>query len=248
MAELIITLTSRLSSRMRTDIRVGTSGYTYFWNPGKPSPFKWYVSQGFRTVEVNASFYRFPRESWVKAWMRDSPEDFNFSIKVHRSITHLSRLGPKSLRFWERFVETLKPMRERIVFWLFQFPENFKPTYDNLLRIKIFMKETGLKGSAVMEFRDIGWWKMRGEVEKAGVIFCSVDAPELPREILSSNKTLYLRMHGRTEWYAYNYGDEELEELAEKIKKIDAERKYVYFNNDHGMLENALKLMRMLEG
>jgi len=47
--------------------RVGTSGYTYSWNPGKPSPFEWYISRGFKTVEINASFYRFPRRSWAIA-------------------------------------------------------------------------------------------------------------------------------------------------------------------------------------
>jgi uncharacterized protein YecE (DUF72 family) len=48
------------------EIRIGTSGYTYSWNKGKFDPFMWYVSQGFNSVEINASFYRFPAESWIR--------------------------------------------------------------------------------------------------------------------------------------------------------------------------------------
>lgn len=57
------------------EIRIGTSGYTYTWNKGKPDAFKWYVSQGFNSVEINASFYRFPAENWVKNWQSKSPKD-----------------------------------------------------------------------------------------------------------------------------------------------------------------------------
>ncbi|MCS7126152.1 MAG: DUF72 domain-containing protein [Aigarchaeota archaeon] len=227
--------------------RVGTSGYSYFWNPDRRSPFKWYVMQGFKTVEINASFYSFPRKSWIINWLRNSPREFDFSIKVHRSITHLSRLGPKSLKIWEKFYQILKPLEEKISFWLFQFPEYFKPTHENLLKIKAFINDTGLGNSAVFEFRDSRWWNMRSIIEGLGAVFCSVDAPSLPREIYSSNNVVYLRMHGRIDWYAYSYSDRELEELAEELIKIDCEKKYVYFNNDHGMLENALKMRYLLE-
>ena len=227
--------------------RVGTSGYTYFWNPGKPSPFKWYVSKGFKTVEINASFYRFPQKAWVSTWVRDSPQDFDFSIKVHRSITHRSRLGPSSPKLWERFVETLKPMQKKITFYLFQFPEFFRPSYENLLKVKSFVKDTALEGLAVMEFRHQGWWDYTREVERCGAIFCSVDAPGLPRALVPSNDTIYLRMHGRETWYAYSYSDRELREVANKLLGLKVAREYVYFNNDHGMLENAVKLMNLLE-
>ena len=227
--------------------RVGTSGYTYFWNPGKPSPFKWYVSRGFRTVEINASFYRFPQRSWVSTWLRDSPGNFDFSVKIHRSITHRSRLGPSSPRLWEKFLDTLRPMLEKISFFLFQFPEYFRPSRENLLKVKSFVKDMELEGIAVVEFRHPGWWNLIKEIEHSGAVFCSVDAPDLPRSLVLSNDAIYLRIHGRTAWYAYRYSDHELEELAEKLIKLRAQRTYVYFNNDHGMLENAVKMMKLLE-
>ncbi|MGA7368230.1 MAG: hypothetical protein WBX01_03810 [Nitrososphaeraceae archaeon] len=45
-----------------SSIRIGTSGYTYSWNERRPSPFKWYINQGLNSVEINASYYRFPKE------------------------------------------------------------------------------------------------------------------------------------------------------------------------------------------
>lgn len=78
-------------------IRVGTSGYSYFWNKGKPTTFKWYCNQGFSTVEVNISFYRFSMPNWIKTWKK-CPPSFGFSIKVHRSITHYKKLTKNSIR------------------------------------------------------------------------------------------------------------------------------------------------------
>jgi Protein of unknown function DUF72 len=54
--------------------------YIYAWNKAKPDAFNWYISHGFNSVEINASFYRFPAESWVKNWQSKSPQDFTFSI------------------------------------------------------------------------------------------------------------------------------------------------------------------------
>jgi uncharacterized protein YecE (DUF72 family) len=100
------------------------------------------VSQGFNSVEINASFYRFPAESWVKNWQNKSPKDFTFSIKVHRSITHYNRLkGKRSVELWQRFRRTLEPIIEKIDFWLFQMPPNYNYNQENMDRIRSFFKD-----------------------------------------------------------------------------------------------------------
>ncbi len=70
-----------------------------------------------------------------------------------------------------------------------------------------------------------------------------MDAPLLPNKIINSSGTIYLRMHGRTEWYSYIYTNKELDSLANSLKNSGAESAFVYFNNDIGMLENALYLL-----
>ncbi len=227
-------------------VKVGTSGYSYFWNLGVPTPFEWYIKQGFNTVEINASFYRFPSSSWIKAWSK-APPGFDFSVKVHRFITHYARLSEKAVKLWHTFKGLFKPIEDRVAFWLFQMPQSFTPTEKNFKRLNAFFNTLQLGSAAVLEFREPSWWSVKGVLEEIGVLFCSVDAPSLPREMVCLRGVLYLRLHGREEWYAYVYSRSELEEIAERVKKMGAERAYIYLNNDLAMLDNGKLLMELLD-
>jgi len=93
------------------------------------------------TLEINGSFYRFPTESWTNNWKKVSGEKFMFSIKVHRSITHYTRLkGNKSVQLWKRFKKSVGPIEDKVLFWLFQMPSTFKFNQENLERLTIFCK------------------------------------------------------------------------------------------------------------
>ena len=236
-------------------VRIGTSGYTYSWNKGKPTPFKWYIHQGFNSIEINYSFYRFPTFSSVNMWQINSPRDFTFSIKVHRSITHYNRLKqPRSIELWEDFLKIFEPIEDKIDFWLFQMPGNFKLKPENLERIKSFFKGENIvkrivtRKKAVIEFRDPSWWDESSlkEIEKTGIAICSLDAPALPNKILASNDVLYLRLHGSEIWYSYVYPEEALNKIVSRVTATRARRKAIYLNNDHGMLKNGLFLMKLL--
>ncbi len=218
-------------------VHVGTSGYSYSWNLGKS--LKWYIEQGFKTVEINSTFYGFPSSNMIIKWS-DTPETFIFSIKVNRSISHFSKL--KNLDLWERFVKLFGPMNSKIRFWLIQMPPGYKASDSNIQNVISFIKATGDK-RIVMEFRDASWWGVSNKVMDAGAIFCSVDAPELPSTIVNSCGTAYMRIHGRTGWYSYTYSQEELDSIANHLKKSGSESAFIYFNNDAGMLENALYLL-----
>jgi uncharacterized protein YecE (DUF72 family) len=225
-------------------IRIGTSGYTYPWNEGRNAPFKWYTSQGFNTVEINASFYRFPTESWLKIW-RTAPDDFTFSIKVHRAITHFSKLKKdRSFELWERFRRSLEPLEDKIDFWLFQMPPSYKYKQENLGAIKDFFEGINLGNKAVVEFRDPSWWNNIKQIAHTGVVFCSVDAPGLPDNFAAINNATYLRLHGSDKWYDYVYSQKELDKILLRIKKLKVDKKVIYLNNDHGMLENGRYLVK----
>lgn len=227
---------------MSSLIGIGTSGYTYFWNEANPTPFKWYINQGFNSVEINASFYRFPSQSWVKTWLT-APKDFSFSIKVHRSVTHYTRLKNRSLELWNRFRQSLESLEKKIDFWLFQMPSNYKYKQENLEAIRAFFEKTNLQNKAVIEFRDSSWWEAVKEITNIGIVFCSVNAPGLPHNLMSTNGAAYLRLHGSTEWYNYIYSEKELDNILSRIKKLKADKKMIYLNNDHGMLQNGRYLL-----
>ena len=233
----------------KSAIRIGTSGYTYSWNEKRPSPFTWYVKQGFNSVEINASYYRFPMESWVNTWRASAPQDFTFSIKVNRSITDYLRLkGERSLDLWNRFSKTLEGINNKIDFWLFKMPRTFKYTEQNMETVKVFFERSELtintNTRAVIEFRDQSWWEAIDRIGDLGIVFCSVDAPGLPRTINATSKSIYLRVHGYKEWYRYIYSQRELDEILTSVLNLNAEKKAIYLNNDHGMLQNGLYLLK----
>jgi uncharacterized protein YecE (DUF72 family) len=58
---------------------------------------------------------------------------------------------------------------------------------------------------------------------------------------------MYLRVHGYKEWYRYIYSQAELNTMISSIKKLKAYKKAIYLNNDHGMLENGLYLLKHLK-
>lgn len=238
---------------MEPKIRIGTSGYSYSWNKAKPDAFEWYIGQGFNSVEINYSFYRFPQVTSIKLWRAKAPKDFTFSIKVHRSVTHYNRLKkPRSIQLWDEFLKNFEPLENKIDFWLFQMPANFKFKPENLERVKSFFNNESImhqiisRKKAVIEFRDSSWWNEQAlkEIEKAGIVFCSVDAPSLPNEIITTSNAIYLRLHGTKTWYNYLYPEKRLKEIVSDMLGKQAQKKAIYLNNDHGMLENGLFLMK----
>ena len=115
---------------------MGTSGWSYDWNP---DGLEWYVSSsGLNAVELNASFYRFPRASTVRRWSRVG-EGIRWAVKVHRGVTHTRRLSRSSLDLWERFRDLFSPMDRLIDFYLFQMPPGFSRTPENEERVEEYM-------------------------------------------------------------------------------------------------------------
>ena len=93
-------------------IRVGCSGWNYahwrngvFYPPRCPAR-RWlaYYAERFETVEVNATFYRLPRESSVARWVDETPGDFVFAVKASRYL----RVATDD-DFGPRVVESLAP-------------------------------------------------------------------------------------------------------------------------------------------
>ena len=80
------------------NFRVGTSNVTV---PGNKNTFPpafqltsrlHYYSSIFNTVEVNSCFYKTPMLSTFKKWAQDVPDNFQFSLKLSKEITHVKDL------------------------------------------------------------------------------------------------------------------------------------------------------------
>ncbi|MEM1858287.1 MAG: DUF72 domain-containing protein, partial [Desulfurococcaceae archaeon] len=79
-----------------------------------------------------------------------------------------------------------------------------------------------------------------------GVVTVSIDAP-IASWIVSVKDIIYLRMHGREVWYGYDYSRDELLDIAKRIAELSPRKVYVFFNNNHWMLNNARLMKRILE-
>jgi len=226
---------------------VGTSGWMYDWNLG--GNFDWYARHSrLNAVELNASFYRFPFRNQVASWARKG-RGLRWSVKVHRSITHLRKLSSAALDTWRKFRDLFAPLDPYIDFYLFQMPPSFAKSDASMERVASFARATGLGARFAIEFRHTSWFSddtiefCRG----LGITVVSVDAPPpIGTWVARSSDAIYLRMHGRTAWYAHEYSREELEDVARRVVELEPERIYVFFNNDHWMLENAREMMEIL--
>ncbi|ACP35736.1 protein of unknown function DUF72 [Sulfolobus islandicus Y.G.57.14] len=214
-------------------IFVGTSGWTYDWNDD--GTLEWYVkNSGLNAVEVNMSFYRYPTRKQVERWSKF--KEIRWIVKVNRRITHMKRL--KDFQSWKEFqqiVDSLNPD-----FYLFQLPPTFKRNSENEKRVFQFAEV--LKDKMAVEFRDIQWYLKPLNVT---CVIVSIDSP-IGTYVIKNNDYIYLRLHGRDVWYTYDYSEKELKELADKIISLNPKYVYVFFNNNHWMLDNGRYMLKIL--
>lgn len=228
------------------EIYVGTSGWLYDWNEG--ASLDWYVEEsGLNAVELNASFYRFPYRNQVKSWFIKG-KNLKWSIKVHRSITHVRKFSEKSIDTWNKFFDLFKTMDNIIDFYLFQLPPNYTCKKENLEKIAYFNAHVKLGSRMAVEFRHESCFndQVLRWAEENNLTLVSIDAP-IATWLIVTNEIIYLRMHGRGAWYGYEYSEKELNEIAERVINLKPRKIYVFFNNNHWMLENARYMKKILE-
>jgi len=253
------------NEKKRGRFLIGTSGWVYshwqgiFYPENLPAKNKLkYFSQHFKTTEINYSFYHLPRPSTYQNWYKQVPADFIFAVKASRFITHIKRLK-RIKEAWQQFIENALNLKEKLGPILFQFPPSFKITEENIKRLENFLKV--LKGDSLkfkvyslrfaMEFRHESWCneKTYKLLEKYNCAWVIADSPSYPRADVATADFVYIRLHGSKVLFSSKYTKNELNSLAEKIKRwlkqnLDI---YCYFNNDfHGYaIENAKELLKL---
>jgi len=241
-------------SEVKTSIHVGCSGWFYWkWRgvfyPEMLPTAEWfsYYARRFRTVEINASFYSWPTEANVKAWLRAAGRRrFVYTVKVCELITHIKRFqGTKSLV--RDFGVVADILGERMGCFLFQLPPSYRYT---AARLKTILSHLDHSRRNVVEFRQPSWWNedVFAAFRNTGTIFCSCSAPRLPDTLVRTADDIYVRFHGTKRWYRHDYSSEELASWAAHIKASGAKTSWIYFNNDYNAYatRNARRLARLL--
>jgi uncharacterized protein YecE (DUF72 family) len=193
-----------------SDIRIGTSGYSFpdwvgpFYPPGiDRSKMLDYYARHFAAVEVNATYYRIPPPGTLRAMERKTPPGFQFVVKTHHDMTHERSLEPDLYRAFARAVEPVAAAG-KLHGLIAQFPFSFRRTEENvafLAELKRRLPDVPL----FAEFRHRSWVEdgIWDRLEEAGIGYVSVDEPDLPglvppiAHVTDSLGIGYVRMHGR---------------------------------------------------
>lgn len=235
---------------------IGCSGFHYkHWRGSfypQDLPVKhWfdYYCKHFNTLELNVTFYRFPRLSTLRDWYERAPEDFIFSVKVPRAITHFKKLNNTTQMLGDFYALIREGLQEKTGCVLFQFPPNFS---CNEMHVQRLIDCVDPSFQNVAEFRHTSWWNAE-VIQRLGqhqIAFCGMSYPEFPQDPIGNTRHLYYRFHGQSELYASDYADDELRKMiAESTSLPGVEECYFYFNNDirgHAVT-NAMRMITYIK-
>lgn len=233
---------------------IGCSGFHYkewkgIFYPEKLAQKNWfeYYSRHFNTLELNVTFYRFPRLAFLEDWHNKSPADFMFSVKAPRLITHYKKFQDVKQLMDDFYNLSRQGLKEKLGPILFQLPASTTYTEERLI---LLIKSMDPAFENVIEFRNEGWWQERVmlALRQARICFCGVSYPRLPDEAVINNELVYYRFHGIPKLYYSSYEPKELEKVVKAIKKNKrVEKAFIYFNNTAtaAALENA-KYMKLI--
>ena len=123
---------------MAGSVRIGISGWTYkpwrgaFYPPGLAQKRELaYAASLFPSIEINGTFYSLQRPSSFLTWAEQTPENFVFSIKGGRYLTHMLRLRHVEQALANFFASGLLALGHKLGPVLWQLPPNFQ--YDRPL-------------------------------------------------------------------------------------------------------------------
>ncbi|HVE40887.1 MAG TPA: DUF72 domain-containing protein [Planctomycetota bacterium] len=237
----------------RARILIGISGWRYapwrgvFYPKGLPQKQELaYASRTLPSIELNGSFYSLQRPSSYERWGRETPDEFVFSVKGSRYITHLLRLKEVEPALARFFGSGLLNLGAKLGPILWQFPPNFKfdaERFENFLRM---LPKDASEAAALAErhhalqkgagppaggtsrrlryaveirhesFRNREFIRM---LRENGIALVVADtAGKWPYLEEPTADFMYLRLHGDVELYASGYTDAALDRWAERIR------------------------------
>jgi uncharacterized protein YecE (DUF72 family) len=239
-------------------VHVGTSGWSYdHWDgvlypPGtRPADRLGHYVRRFGTVELNASFYRWPRTATFASWQRRLPPGFQLSVKAPRGLTHARKLYAPEV--WvDRLVSCWHELGDKRAVLLVQ----LHPGHErDDARLAFFLDLLPGWMRVAVEFRHPSWHDeaVYALLERHGAAYTVMSGAGLPCVLRATAPFVYVRMHGpdHAHLYAGSYSSQDLRWWADRVREwSDGGRDvYVYFNNDgYGhAVRNAGELRSLLQ-
>ncbi|MDQ7947187.1 MAG: DUF72 domain-containing protein [Pedobacter sp.] len=200
-----------------------------------------YYASLMNSIEINSSFYKMPQASTMKRWAADVPEDFRFTFKLFREVTHNKDLAfdPEVVA---RFMHVIAHVEEKKGCLLVQFPPSVRISHLSQLKLLMRMlrdQDPDLQWKIAFEFRHPSLYVDEVEELLENYQLGMVLHDKKPAQTTMTNHHpdfAYLRFHGPNGDYRGTYSDDVLYDYASYITEWLQEDKkvFVYFNNTMG--------------
>ena len=186
-------------------IFLGTAGWKYnhwrgsFYSRHQSNDLEYY-SRHSKLVEINSTFYRIPTEATVRGWYHYTPDDFIFSAKLVRDITH-SRdrmFNPETVEYF--FNRLNQGLEDKFKTVLIQFPPRLKYSENSFTFLTSIIDECLIyfKGKIVVEIRNESW--INDEFQKFlhshQISLARTTRFQIPENFASLPSLYYLRLLG----------------------------------------------------
>ncbi len=206
----------------------------------------------FNAVEINSSFYRSHRKTTYQRWAATVGDDFRFSVKLPKTISHARH--PDELESEVlRFADEVKGLGEKLGTVLIQLPPSLAYDVDRALRLFTCVDEN-LPARLVCEPRHASWFEKDAEamLDRLGIARVAADPAIVHSAGLPGGRQdiRYHRLHGSPKIYYSNYEPETLEAVRATLAAEAAaglETWCVFDNTALGFATaNALKIRAAL--
>lgn len=214
-------------------IYVGCSGWSYSSWKGPFYPIdldnsEWlnYYSHVFDFVEIDSSFYRIPTAFTVKNWLKKTPDNFRFTAKFPKVITHDKRLKNVENEL-EIFFSQIDPLQDKTSALLIQLPPSLG-IVEGLEALREFVPELDNRFRYAVEVRNNSWFQDLAYSFFANNNICMVwsQLAGLRTPPVITTDFLYVRFIGDRRIGEEDFGRIQIDRIAEmqywsdKVKQI----------------------------
>jgi len=245
----------------QSPIYIGTSGIVLPGNKTSfPESFRsgtrlQYYSAIFNSLEVNSSFYKLPQAKTFAKWRNEVADNFTFSVKLSKSITHAKQLKFEFADI-DNFISATTELNTHKGALLIQFPASITVDYaEKVLCIlhHLTSLQTAPFWQLAVEVRHNSWYTndfyAALQQYHASLVFHDMPSSKTPMD-QTATECIYLRFHGPSGNYTGTYDNKTIGDYAQMIREWRSGGKtiFIYFNNTIGdAYNNALALQKLVE-
>ncbi|WP_201449306.1 DUF72 domain-containing protein [Nitrososphaera sp. AFS] len=204
---------------------VGCSGWSYtswegpFYSQNTEN-FRWlnYYSHVFDYVEIDSSFYKTPNKQMVMNWAKKTPNNFKFTAKFPKAITHDKRLKDVDDEL-ERFFDAMEPLENKTLALLIQLPPYIQ-IHTGLERLRELVHKLDTRFRYAIEVRHPSWFQDLSYSFFANNDICLVwsQLAELQTPPVVTTDFLYLRFIGDRSIQEKDFGRIQIDRIVEMQK------------------------------